>query len=395
MDVLKRLFVVALFLYPLGQVARIRLLTSASFTVFDLAVLLVVVTFFVNKIRKHERIQVGSIERASFVFIAICSLSLLLQIPVLKPGELLISSLYLIRWILYFCIYLVVKDSVQVHRQKYIQTSLISGGIFLVIGILQYVFYNNLGNLRYLEWDDHLYRLFGTFLDPNFTGVFFVFYLLLLLSQIKKSSQKKRIVFFVLAILTLFAIIVTYSRTALIMLIVCLAMLIFSSAYKKILIIFSCVALLFVLLLSDLKVEGMNPFRTASSHERITSMNNAIQIIQKNPVFGVGFNAYRYAQHRYGFRESAKWQVSNADAGTDNSFLFVFATTGVVGLIAYLHLWFRIISEMWRRGKKEYFSRMVFISCVGFLVSSLFLNSLFYPFLLFWMWMMIAFTESK
>ncbi len=394
MDVLKKLFIVSLLLYPLGQVARVRVFTSASFTIFDIGVLLVVITFFIIKIQRHEGINIGRIEKASAFFIACCLLSLLTQIQVLQPNELFISSLYLFRWILYFCIYLVVKDISQTKRQLYVDTSLLSGGVVLIIGILQYFFYNNLGNLRYLEWDDHLYRLFGTFLDPNFTGVFLVLYFLLVLSQIKNSSTKRRTILFTLTILSLFAIIVTYSRTALIMLIASMAMLIFMSPYKKILIILSGLAFLFVLLFSDVKTEGMNPFRTASSRERLISMNNAIQIIQKNPVFGVGFNAYRYAQHRYGIRESAQWQVSNADAGTDNSLLFVFATTGILGLTGYLGLWVTILLEAFQKGRKEYFSKIVFISCVALLVSSFFLNTLFYPFLLFWIWMMIGFTAK-
>ncbi len=394
MDVLKKLFIASLFLYPLGQIARVRVLTSASFTVFDIGVFVVVVSFLTTKILKHEKITIGKIEKAAAFFIACCLLSLLMQIQVLKPGELLISSLYLFRWILYFGIYLIVKDIAQKRRQLYINLSLLSGGIFLVIGILQYLFYNNLGNLRYLEWDDHLYRLFGTFLDPNFTGVFLVLYFLLVFSQIKSSSSKRRIQFFILTIVTLFAVIVTYSRTALIMLLVSMVALIFTSQYKKILLLLAGVAFLFVLLFSDVKTEGMNPFRTASSHERLKSMSNALQIIQKNPLFGVGFNAYRYAQHRYGFRESAKWQVSNADAGTDNSLLFVFATTGVLGLTAYLFLWLTILSEVMQRGRQDYFSKIVFISCVGLLVSSFFLNTLFYPFLLFWIWMMIGITTK-
>ena len=102
-------------------------------------------------------------------------------------------------------------------------------------------------------------------------------------------------------------------------------------------------ALLFVV--SDTSVEGLNPFRTVSSGERLKSFNEGVYIFEKNSVLGVGFNTYRYAQVRYSIRNQIGAAGSNADAGTDNSWLFVAATTGIVGLVFFCLSYFYLLKS--------------------------------------------------
>src|SRR5258708_6905683 len=130
--------------------------------------------------------------------------------------------------------------------------------------------------------------------------------------------------------------------------------------------------------------EGTNLFRTTSSNARFASSQLVFLIFQKKPLFGVGFNAYRYAVKRYKFVAVSKNMVSidHGGAGTDNSFLFILATTGIVGFIAYVYVWLQIFIS-----RKSVF---LFASSIALFVDSFFINSLFYPLIMIWMWIVIA-----
>ena len=60
---------------------------------------------------------------------------------------------------------------------------LISGSLIVLLGFIQLMFYPALRNLYYLGWDEHLYRMFSTFLDPNFAGAFFVLFTLFVIDM--------------------------------------------------------------------------------------------------------------------------------------------------------------------------------------------------------------------
>ena len=155
--------------------------------------------------------------------------------------------------------------------------------------------------------------------------------------------------------------------------------------------------------------EGVKLLRTASVISRSEYLGNAITIFRDNPILGVGFNSYRYAQHRYGFIDDISLKTSHAGAGTDNSFLLVLATTGVVGLAFYIYMWFKILKsyhpkqvfgsdEMLKRvqhdTKKESFQKTISItiiaSSIGLFANSFFINSLFYPPIMLWMWVLVG-----
>jgi O-antigen ligase len=157
-----------------------------------------------------------------------------------------------------------------------------------------------------------------------------------------------------------------------------------------------CVSL-FILsffLLADIGVEGLNPLRTVSTRARIESASIATNIFLKNPVLGVGFNAYRFAQHKYGFRTSNKWKTSHADAGTDNSFLFVLATTGIIGFVSFIALIFTTINAVYRQVqiKGAGIPEVTLASIATIFISSLLLHTLFYPFVMIWFWGMMGLT---
>jgi O-antigen ligase len=136
-----------------------------------------------------------------------------------------------------------------------------------------------------------------------------------------------------------------------------------------------------------------------SARARITSWAATLKIVKDYPVIGVGFNAFRYAQARYGFFDFQAPLGGRAGAGSDSSLLLVLATTGVVGLGAFLLLGVRAIGEIGGiggiRGTGGEIPLAVLASAAGLLVESNFINSLFYPWIMIWVWTMLALTGSQ
>src|SRR5258708_8198179 len=229
-----------------------------------------------------------------------------------------------------------------------------AGTCVCFIGLVQYLLYPNLRNLYYLGWDEHLYRLFSSFLDPNFACAFLVLFFLFitgLILSIPSAQYRIRLSGIALMLILLISIILDYWRSAFFMLATGIIML-FILGKKARYILISIIICVFLLLLSQIafKSEGTNLLRASSTLQRVDSAAKAIQIIRDNPIIGVGFDAYRYAQMRYGFLKNNKDYPNHAGAGTDNSFLFILATTGIVGFASFMYLLFRILSN----GRKVY-----------------------------------------
>lgn len=400
MFLLKVIFAIFIILFPLGEVARIQFLNGVAFTVNDFLLLLLILCWIVLNYSKKLNFKNNLLTKPIFIFLIVALMSLLINFANLTFNQFLFSLLYLVRFAAYASLYFIVKKFDTKFKIKISYLMLISGFNVVLLGFIQYLIYPNLRNLYYLGWDDHLYRMFSTFLDPNFAGAFFVLYFIFTINFIRNISAKKQLIKQALlsftALLSVIAVYLTYSRSALIMLIISV------SAYllllkKKLILFFVLLILIFSIFISPkaFQTEGTNLLRTLSSFERIKSAQIALKIFTQNPILGVGFNAYRYAQNRLGSESGTYWQVSHSGAGTDNSFLFVLATTGVIGLAAYLYLQFRIGMMGIKKIKQNKLAIVLLSSLLGLLINSLFLNSLFYVFIIEWIWIIAGLSETN
>jgi O-antigen ligase len=112
---------------------------------------------------------------------------------------------------------------------------------------------------------------------------------------------------------------------------------------------------------------------------RIISWNNALTIFKDNSLIGIGFNTYRYVQKDYEFIDDSPSSI-NSGAGADSSLLLVLATTGIIGTILFLTSFAFALKE-----NKE----TVTLAVMGsLLVHSLFVNSVFYPQIMF-VWVVV------
>lgn len=385
------LLIVACISFILGQFGRIQLDNAVAFTLLDISVGLVFVGHSIKKIREGSFLKVtwDKTTLAAIGFIGVGLLSLLLNSSQLESSELLTAFLYLLRFVLYGSIYFIVRDLTQKEKGLVMVGQIVVGVAIILIGFVQYFYYPFLRNLYYLGWDDHLFRLFSTFLDPNFAGSFFVLLFLFILGFFTQVFQKRMtkasIGYGILLLLTLLAIFLTYSRTAFLMLIVGTGVFFLIKKQWKVLLGGILLFIVTFSLFANTKYEGLNPFRTASSLSRIETAQNAITIFTAYPVLGVGFNAYRYAQLEMGYKEDTTIP-NHASAGTDNVYLFVLATTGIIGFSAFLLFFFLVLKRLIQGlAKKDIIHEVLFSSLIAVLCGSLFNNLLFYPAILLWL----------
>ncbi len=408
MGLLKVLFLLLLLLFPFAEVGRVEFGNGVAFTINDIAVFFLVFGWVLIALINRDLLQrlSKSLLKPLAFFLFVCLLSLVFNLNNLSQHELFVAFLYLVRFTLYGGIYFVVVGFEKEFKQKIPLFMAISGISILGIGYIQYLLYPSLRNLYYLGWDEHLYRMFSSFLDPNFAGIFFalLFFFLtyMTVKNLKDKKRKKTLFFLVLLTSTTVGIFLTYSRSALLMFLSgTFTFLLFVK--KKMWIFLFLLGLCALLIVSPraFQTEGTNIFRKASGESRIESMQKAVFIFSRNPILGVGFNAYRYAQYRYGFLKEVNEQISHAGAGTDNSFLFILATTGIVGFVSFFFLWKQIIISAYHNLKdakstelQKTISLVLISSTVGLFVASFFINSLFYPFNLEWMWILVGLMEK-
>lgn len=402
MKILKYLFLLVLFMFPLGELLRVDVGKNIILKPLDLAVFLTVCVYFANLIIKRIELPKTIFTKPLIAFCAIALFSLVINSFNLSPEQLLTAFLYWVRFVAFAAMYFVVLSLDKNSVKKIPAFLFIDGIIILLLGFIQYFLYPNLRNLYYLGWDEHNYRMFSTFLDPNFAGAFFVLYILLTVGlaqhYLKQIKAKQAVLIFIVSVLTVVSIFLTYSRSAILMLVASTtSYLVLVGKKKFLLVLFGAVAIIIILLSPSFNTENTNLFRTTSSFARLETYSNSVKIIKDRPFFGIGFNAYRYAQQSYGFRKDSTKFPSHADAGADNSFLFVAATTGIIGLGAYLFLWYSILKRAINLYNKNnnMFALIVICSSVGLFINSFFINSLFFPAIMLWIWTTIALMDRQ
>lgn len=397
MFLLKIITVLSLLFSPFGELIRIDLGNNIILKPLDILTGLGTICWVIFIIKNHSKVKYWYV----FLFPLFGFISLLFNISWLKPNEFIAAFLYLIRWITYAGMFFIVLLFDNNFKQKISLLLGLDGAIILIAGFIQYFFYNSLINLFYLGWDKHMHRIFSTFFDPNFAGAFFDLFFLFLLGQlvifVKKKQKKRVITVSLLLIITLIGIFLTFSRASLLMLLTGSATFFILINKKKFVFIILGAILIFALIASPkFNDENMNLLRIASSQARLSNYSSALQIIQKEPLFGVGFDSYRYAKAHYGIQEGWANAPSHADAGVDNSLFFILATTGIVGLSISLILWILLFKNAYHiyKNKKNIMGVVVISSSVGLFVHALFINSLFYSFLMLWMWILLGLCED-
>lgn len=390
MGILVLLLPLFFLVFGFGEIIKINLITAVNTGVLDFLIVLIVFSWvlFIKKTKYDLKIPI-------LLFLGIALLTLVLNIFNYSQNQILISSLYFLRLAFYFSLYFVFVDIGNKFKSVIPNYMLLAASAFLTFGIFQYIFFKDLRDYFHLGWDLHLNRLFSTFFDPNFAGAFLVLIFIFVFILRNEIFSKKWIwISYIFLILNFVALILTYSRGAYLMFLVSVVSYsFFTKKWKLTAGIIGVFALIFLVLSPRFGLESTNLLRVASIEARIGSTKEAVHIYKQNP-FGVGFNTYRYAREKYGLYEGQGNMISHSGAGVDNSYALVLATTGIIGLAAYLYLLFRILKLNLKRVKTNKFALTVVISVIAICVNALTINSLFYSYIIIWLIILIGFTES-
>jgi len=216
----------------------------------------------------------------------------------------------------------------------------------------------------------------------NFDGIILVFGSLTALPLYLKT---KKYGYLSLVIFFLFTLILTYSRASYLAFLVGLIALLFQTRkilFKYLLIISAFFVILIPFLPRDIS-EAAKLERTYSIFAKFDDFRDTIAIYKNEPVFGVGYNNICAARARYLNKGD---EASHACSGSDSSILLILATTGIVGLIIFMNLLKNIsdniANNIWGRAFKACASAL--------LAHSLFVNSLFYPWVMGFMAILLA-----
>ena len=359
-QILKTLIFSLFFILPFGQLTRLPIpYPSINIYLHDIIISFILICWLSTKPKK-----LPPLTNPISLFILTALASLIIASFRLPFQSILISSLYLIRWSVYASLYLVLSDkNLKLPLKKLL---IISASLLAFFSLTQYFFLPDTRFLKTLHWDDHYYRIISTLGDPTFVGIILVLALILLLNL---NS------FWWLYLLFLLPLLLTYSRSSYLSLLAAAITAVILKSKHKILLIITSFLLISLPFLPRPGGEGVKLERRFSITQKVANYREGIAIFKSSPIFGIGFNTLRFYRND---------QTSHAAAGLDSSLLFVLATTGLIGLLAYLNL----LKRLWQA------SDILKISLSALLIHSLFSNSLFYPYTMIWLWALLSTEHS-
>lgn len=369
----------------LGVLTKVTVFPSVNIYAQDLIVFLIILLSLKDIIRFLKKRNIFSVLFLAFSIISISSLIF----SITNLFEFGSSVLYLFRLGLYLSIIIPLLNFDKSSRIILRKTMILSGFLFIFFGYIQYFLYPNLRNLYYLGWDDHLYRLFSTFLDPNFAGIFIVliilFYSVFFFERFQKSKLSSKTIFILGYLFIIPSLFLTYSRSSLISGLISILLFMLLVGKKKIAAVSIIVFMVLLFIVpKNLGGEGVNLLRTYSTSARLAQYSNTVQIFVDNPIIGVGFNSLRFVSAKYGFVEESQILISHSAAGVPNSFLVILATTGILGFSIFSIFVLNLLKYA-RNIKNNFYFNVLTAMLAAVLIDSIFENALFYAPIMLWL----------
>jgi O-antigen ligase len=399
---------VSLGVLIVGHLGRVPLIAStakeAPVLLNDLMVVGVVTAGLLMAIR--ARAMVLDIPAALGLGFAGVGLFALLSATVrfeLTAFELMFSAAYLVRWVVYFGIYLVCLNFILPDDRESVWHALENAVlVFAGFGIFQALLLPGFAQMVYpdaavgTDWDYQGHRLVSTFLDPNFAGALIAMVLLVAIARLAYGAPEP----LWRPLLLLLALAMTVSRSSVLGFLAGLAVIAAARGPSR--------RVLRLLLVSGLLMLPALPFLIsyaatlnkftvdASALARLSAWVRGIEVFADNPIFGVGFNAYGFVQRAYGY------DISGASAfGLDGGLLFIAVTTGLVGVALYAGMIAAVgmrCRRTWRdpecTPEQRGLALGVTAATFALVLHSIFVNSIIYPFLMEPLWVMWVISRT-
>jgi hypothetical protein len=371
--------------FPLGQLVRVLIPykgLSIRVNLADLVVLLGAFLYVFSK--KKNPVVLKNITD----FILVAAFSLVFSISFIPVSKVTYGLLYLVRFISYTLFFAGTYSYISGKKEKkdlLIKSLLLVTLVTAFFGWIQYIFLPDTRFLKFFNWDDHLYRLSGSFLDPGYTGIVLVFGALLSIYLYLKNKRKLYILSFAFL---LFSVAYTYSRASYLALIAGLVPIVIKRKLIKKAIMTVFLFITVILMLPRPGGDGVKLERLHSIYARIRNYSETAQIIESYPIFGVGFNNICEVKLK---TIKGAMADSHACSGSDSSLLLVFATTGIIGLIVFIYMSGQILLSVKGGG----FEGVFYSVSAALFIHSLFMNSLFYSWVMGWMGILLAISQAK
>lgn len=335
-----------LLVWPFGQLLTLNL---GSKPIYPLDI--IVFSIFVLNIR-HILTETKKYPWYRF-FTLYLTVSLII-FQILSPDtRSVLPWLYLARLVIFPTLYFIKIPN----SKRFKELVKISVFIFLLIAMVQYVLSPDTSFMKYLGFDDHYYRLVGSFFDPNFTGA--------ILSSLAVAIIEINPL---LSLGITFMLGLTFSRASYLGYAVGLAA---SSILRK-----KANYLWYIFLIPIAYFvapkpfgEGVNLSRTFSIVSRAENITSAFQIFTKNPIFGVGYNT-----------------LSLANIRVDNSYVMLLATSGVLGFYLFAKFILEFLKEI---------NYLKLIPLIPIFVHSLFNNTLLYIWIYSYVFIFLRYQKIK
>lgn len=361
------LLFVFFLIFPFGQIIKFGKVQP-----IDLVVILSFIVTFLSK-QKESKIFVYI---RNFLIIAI--FSYLLSLFIFGFSAAITGGLYLIRLIVYSYFFLFALKFPKKLLVKSLLLVSVTSGVF---GIFQYFLYPDVRALTFWGWDDHLFRMVGTFLDPAFLALILVLGATIALFSYLRNKRGVYILSFVFLTVCLAF---TYSRAGYLTFILGMFLIALLKREFKLIIAGVVLFLLFLPFLPRPAGEGVRLERVASIVGRIGNYSESVRLFEKSPVFGVGYNNICLAKQKYlNFKEIN----SHSCSGLDSSIMVILVTTGLIGFFVFIHSALGVFKSLF---SKSFYSQLFVVSALEVFINSFFANSLFYPWIMAWMAILLA-----
>lgn len=234
----------------------------------------------------------------------------------------------------------------------------------------------DLRNLLYQGWDPHLYRSFGTFLEPVIFGT--VLGLGIIYSYLSKVQYLKPIQTGLLA-LSIIPFLLTYARSVYAATVLTLISY-FSRARLGVAIGVITFLALAIFFLPKPSGEGVKLTRTSTITARLADYDEGVRLWKTSPLFGVGYNRVQFLKET----KTSTMGVNRGQSSFQSSFLTMLVGGGIIGLLLSI-LSLKELLNLSYVGKYQ----LLFASVV-----SLFDNVLLHPFVLLILLTSIALSHS-
>lgn len=402
---------IALLLLVVANLGRIPLLDlgdrQAPLLINDLCVGAVLIAGVLTAMRAGT-LRLDGVAMIALLFASIGGLSALSAVPRfgLDALQLTTSLAYLVRWSVYFGLYVVVVNFVRPHHidavWRMLERAML---VFAAFGVLQSIFLPNFAQTVYPEqadqWDMQGTRLVSTVLEPNVAAAMI---LTVLLVQVAQLSNNVKVAMWKPALLFV-ALAMTLSRSGGVAFMVGALVILFAHGLSKRLLRFAASMLVAALAALPKLVEvGTQYSRFSITDEsaasRLIAWQRALAVFWEHPWFGIGFNTYGFVQELRGFE-----RTGGSSYSVEGGLLFVAVMTGVAGLAVFMAMLWLVLRRCragWRDTRATPANRAlcmgVAASTVAVCVHSVFVNSLLVPFVmepLFVTWGLVYVARSR